>query len=207
MKLFIIYAAVLALVKAGQIPPEATVHQITVPVPLTVLAPPLATEQQHPEIGNVKPATVQEVNKDHKHVAGNEVKQEIPVTIQPTKEDTSSTTVKSTTTIPTSQRPMRSVEHSQTVTQQPSPGPVTIKSTDSSSSSSTAATMDPCDLLCTKFEFEPICATNSLCTHEFPNHCILETYNCKHPSQKFSVTKNDRCQMPGVAKCNENDMI
>ncbi|TMW42515.1 hypothetical protein DOY81_012406, partial [Sarcophaga bullata] len=62
---------VLALVKAGQIPPEATVHQITVPVPLTVLAPPLATEQQHPEIGNVKPATVQEVNKDMLH--GNEV--------------------------------------------------------------------------------------------------------------------------------------
>ena len=201
-----IFFIVLGLVKAAQIPPEATVHQVSVPVPLTVLAPPLATDQQHPELGNVKPATVQEVAKDNKHVAGNEVttvKQDIPVTTQ------AATTVKPNIK-PTSQRPMRSVEEtSQTVKQQPSPVPVTVKSTDSgsSSSSSTAATMDPCDLLCTKFEFEPICATNGLCMHEFPNQCILETYNCKHSSQKFTATKNDRCQMPGLAKCNENDMI
>ena len=174
-------------------------------MPLTVLAPPLATEQQHPEIANVKPAIVQEVAKDHKHVAANEVtttvKQELPVTIQPT-------TVKPNINPTTSQRPMRSVEEtsSQTVNQQPTTVPVTIKSTDSGSSS-TAATMNPCDLLCTKFEFEPICASNGLCLHEFPNQCILETYNCKHSAQKFTATKNDRCQMPGLAKCNENDMI
>ncbi|KAM7357091.1 uncharacterized protein ACRADG_002585 [Cochliomyia hominivorax] len=68
-------------------------------------------------------------------------------------------------------------------------------------------TIDPCDLLCTKFEFDPICATNGLCLHEFPNQCILETYNCKHKQKTFSATKDDRCQMHWLTKCDESEMI
>lgn len=69
------------------------------------------------------------------------------------------------------------------------------------------STIDPCDLLCTKFEFDPICASNGVCLHEFPNQCILDTYNCKHAKHKFSATKDDRCQMHWLTKCDENEMM
>lgn len=240
------------LVEAGQISPEVTVHQVSVPMPLNDLAPPFTTEQQQ-ETDGVKVAIVQEVTKDHIHTVDGHpsitVEQEIPVTVLPTEEDINQTTFQPSITdvepekrqsravpfmdkeaqpitpqlatdvnvirnilnqrkqankpktMPSAQRSMRSVVvENPPVAQQPASGPVATKIT-------TAATMDPCDLLCTKFEFDPVCATNGVCMHDFPNQCILETFNCRHPTQKFTATKNDRCQMPGVVKCNENDMI
>ncbi|XP_065360725.1 uncharacterized protein LOC135954475 [Calliphora vicina] len=109
--------------------------------------------------------------------------------------------------MPASNRAMRSVvmtENSMAATtkEMSTQNPV-IKSIESDM----AATIDPCDLLCTKFEFEPICATNGLCLHEFPNQCILETFNCKHKSGKFTATKDDRCQMHWLTKCEESELI
>uniref|UniRef100_A0A1I8ML90 Kazal-like domain-containing protein n=1 Tax=Musca domestica TaxID=7370 RepID=A0A1I8ML90_MUSDO len=67
--------------------------------------------------------------------------------------------------------------------------------------------IDPCDLLCTKFELEPICATNGICIHEFPNQCIMDGYNCKHPKEKFTATKDDRCLMHWLEQCKDSDLI
>uniref|UniRef100_A0A1I8PJF5 Kazal-like domain-containing protein n=1 Tax=Stomoxys calcitrans TaxID=35570 RepID=A0A1I8PJF5_STOCA len=66
--------------------------------------------------------------------------------------------------------------------------------------------MDPCDLLCTKFEIDPVCATNGLCLHEFPNQCMLETYNCRHPKNKFVATRDQRCLMSWLDFCKEIDL-
>lgn len=68
-------------------------------------------------------------------------------------------------------------------------------------------TINPCDLLCTKFEIDPICASNGLCLHEFPNQCMLDTYNCKHPREKFSATRDERCQMSWLDFCKESDLV
>lgn len=145
--------------KVPQVPIDTITHQVTVPVPVNVLAPATQVES------DIIPAMVVEVSKDHAHEA------EMPVVIQ---------------------------------TQDVHPDPVNpttvIKAT-------SPVTINPCDLLCTKFEFDPVCATNGLCLHEFPNQCILDTYNCKHSSMKFSATKDDRCQMHWLTKCDESEMI
>ncbi|XP_073837532.1 uncharacterized protein [Musca autumnalis] len=67
--------------------------------------------------------------------------------------------------------------------------------------------IDPCDLICTKFELEPVCATNGICIHEFPNQCLMDTYNCKHPKEKFKATRYERCQMYWLEKCQDGDLI
>ncbi|XP_075161689.1 uncharacterized protein LOC142234443 [Haematobia irritans] len=69
-----------------------------------------------------------------------------------------------------------------------------------------ATNIDRCDLLCTKFEIDPVCATNGICMHEFPNKCMLETYNCRHPKNKFVVTRDHRCPMIGMDVCTEVDL-
>ncbi|XP_023298734.1 uncharacterized protein LOC111681226 isoform X2 [Lucilia cuprina] len=70
------------------------------------------------------------------------------------------------------------------------------------------STTEPCDLLCTKFELDPICASNGVCLHEFPNQCTLEVYNCKHKGGSvFEPTEHkDKCQMHWLTQCDESEM-
>ncbi|XP_030385910.1 SR-related and CTD-associated factor 4 [Scaptodrosophila lebanonensis] len=64
-----------------------------------------------------------------------------------------------------------------------------------------------CDILCTKHDFVPICAHNGICTHEFANQCVLDTYNCKNRDLAFRVVDEDVCRLGLCARrCNEDDL-
>uniref|UniRef100_A0A6P4E8E9 Hyphal wall protein 1 n=1 Tax=Drosophila rhopaloa TaxID=1041015 RepID=A0A6P4E8E9_DRORH len=67
--------------------------------------------------------------------------------------------------------------------------------------------MENCDLLCTKAEYLPICAHNGICVHEFPNQCVMDTFNCKHRDLAFRAVDQDVCRL-GVcmSKCKEEDL-
>ncbi|XP_034483351.1 vegetative cell wall protein gp1 [Drosophila innubila] len=54
---------------------------------------------------------------------------------------------------------------------------------------------ESCDQLCTKFELLPICAHNGVCLHEFPNQCVMDTFNCKHRDLAFRAVDEDVCRM------------
>ncbi|XP_030387670.1 uncharacterized protein LOC115634216 [Scaptodrosophila lebanonensis] len=64
-----------------------------------------------------------------------------------------------------------------------------------------------CDILCTKHDFVPICAHNGICTHEFANQCVLDTYNCKNRDLAFRVVDEDVCRLGLCARrCNDDDL-
>ncbi|XP_064545317.1 titin [Drosophila montana] len=67
--------------------------------------------------------------------------------------------------------------------------------------------VENCDRLCTKFELNPICAHNGICIHEFPNQCIMDTFNCKHRDLSFRAVDEDVCRMGLCARrCKEEDL-
>ncbi|EDW70735.2 uncharacterized protein [Drosophila virilis] len=67
--------------------------------------------------------------------------------------------------------------------------------------------VESCDRLCTKFELNPICAHNGICIHEFPNQCIMDTFNCKHRDLSFRAVDEDICRMGLCARrCKEEDL-
>ncbi|XP_030568699.1 uncharacterized protein LOC115768291 [Drosophila novamexicana] len=67
--------------------------------------------------------------------------------------------------------------------------------------------VESCDKLCTKFELNPICAHNGICIHEFPNQCIMDTFNCKHRDLSFRAVDEDICRMGLCARrCKEEDL-
>lgn len=100
-----------------------------------------------------------------------------------------------------------------------SPGPILIKGAKScqqlllaSSAPVTPLPMPPtpiesCDMLCTKFELMPICAYNGVCIHEFPNQCVMDTFNCKHRDLAFRAVDEDIC-MKNICsrRCKEEDL-
>ncbi|XP_037934247.1 uncharacterized protein LOC119668716 [Teleopsis dalmanni] len=70
-----------------------------------------------------------------------------------------------------------------------------------------AKSSDPCDLQCTKLDLNPVCASSDLCIYEFPNKCVMDTYNCKHPEMNFKETKDERCKMYWLKHCTEKDLM
>uniref|UniRef100_A0A1B0AW23 Kazal-like domain-containing protein n=2 Tax=Nemorhina TaxID=44051 RepID=A0A1B0AW23_9MUSC len=66
--------------------------------------------------------------------------------------------------------------------------------------------MKDCDLLCTKFNFDPVCATNGFCVHEFANQCVLDVFNCQHPTKRFMATKDERCRMHWLKRCDPDEV-
>ncbi|XP_017841325.1 uncharacterized protein LOC108599056 [Drosophila busckii] len=67
--------------------------------------------------------------------------------------------------------------------------------------------VENCDELCTKFELNPICAYNGICIHEFPNQCVMDTFNCKHRDLSFRAVDEDVCNMSLCARrCTEEDL-
>ena len=82
-----------------------------------------------------------------------------------------------------------------------------------SSSSSTTTTMEtivtrhPCDIECTKLEYIPVCATNAECYFEFANSCVLNAYNCRHPSQQFMIESEQSCSSNAkLRRCRPQDL-
>ncbi|KAH8405018.1 hypothetical protein KR222_004365, partial [Zaprionus bogoriensis] len=64
-----------------------------------------------------------------------------------------------------------------------------------------------CDQLCTKFELNPICAYNGICIHEFPNQCVMDTFNCKHRGVSFQAVDEDVCSSHLCARrCREDEL-
>ncbi|KAH8372102.1 hypothetical protein KR093_010095, partial [Drosophila rubida] len=64
-----------------------------------------------------------------------------------------------------------------------------------------------CEQLCTKFELLPICAHNGVCIHEFPNQCIMDTFNCRHRDLAFRAVDEDVCRLGLCARrCTPEDI-
>ncbi|XP_062134005.1 uncharacterized protein LOC133844154 [Drosophila sulfurigaster albostrigata] len=64
-----------------------------------------------------------------------------------------------------------------------------------------------CDAVCTKFELLPICATNGVCIHEFPNQCIMDSFNCKHRDSAFREVDEQVCRRGLCARrCTPEDI-
>ncbi|KAH8261627.1 hypothetical protein KR044_012610, partial [Drosophila immigrans] len=64
-----------------------------------------------------------------------------------------------------------------------------------------------CETLCTKFELLPICAHNGVCIHEFPNQCIMDSFNCKHRDLAFRAIDEDVCRLGLCARrCTPEDI-
>ncbi|XP_060655236.1 uncharacterized protein LOC132790639 [Drosophila nasuta] len=64
-----------------------------------------------------------------------------------------------------------------------------------------------CDAVCTKFELLPICATNGVCIHEFPNQCIMDSFNCKHRDSTFREVDEQVCRRGLCARrCTPEDI-
>ncbi|XP_032587607.1 vegetative cell wall protein gp1 [Drosophila mojavensis] len=95
------------------------------------------------------------------------------------------------------------------------PGPIMIKGAKSchqlllasSAPAKPLPVQESCDQLCTKFELMPICAYNGVCIHEFPNQCVMDTFNCKHRDLAFRAVDEDICMMDLCARrCKEQDL-
>ncbi|XP_030241323.1 uncharacterized protein LOC108652095 [Drosophila navojoa] len=95
------------------------------------------------------------------------------------------------------------------------PGPIMIKGAKSchqlllasSAPAKPLPVQENCDQLCTKFELMPICAYNGICIHEFPNQCVMDTFNCKHRDLEFRAVDEDICMMDLCARrCKEQDL-
>ncbi|XP_017474016.1 PREDICTED: uncharacterized protein PB18E9.04c-like isoform X2 [Rhagoletis zephyria] len=63
-----------------------------------------------------------------------------------------------------------------------------------------------CDIGCTKFDFNPVCAFNGECYHQFPNQCIMDTFVCKRPDLGFKSTPRQRCAMHWLKRCKAEEL-
>ncbi|XP_004522429.1 probable serine/threonine-protein kinase kinX [Ceratitis capitata] len=62
-----------------------------------------------------------------------------------------------------------------------------------------------CDIECTKFDLNPVCAFNGECYHEFPNQCAMDTFVCQRPELGFTSTPRERCVMHWLTRCTSQD--
>ncbi|XP_011178982.1 uncharacterized protein LOC105209973 [Zeugodacus cucurbitae] len=70
----------------------------------------------------------------------------------------------------------------------------------------TEGTKINCDIQCTKFDLNPVCAFNGECYHEFANQCAMETFICKRPDLGFTATPRERCVMHWLKRCTSQDL-
>ncbi|XP_054734680.1 uncharacterized protein LOC129242143 [Anastrepha obliqua] len=63
-----------------------------------------------------------------------------------------------------------------------------------------------CDIECTKFDLNPVCAFNGECYHEFANQCVMDTFLCKRPDLGFKATPGERCTMHWLKRCNAEQL-
>ncbi|KAM8708507.1 hypothetical protein ACLKA7_015482 [Drosophila subpalustris] len=69
------------------------------------------------------------------------------------------------------------------------------------------SSVENCNQLCTKFELIPICAYNGVCLHEFPNQCVMDTFNCKHRDLAFRAVDEEVCRLGlCVRRCKAEDL-
>ncbi|XP_053956265.1 uncharacterized protein LOC128861912 [Anastrepha ludens] len=63
-----------------------------------------------------------------------------------------------------------------------------------------------CDIECTKFDLNPVCAFNGECYHGFANQCVMDTFLCKRPDLGFKATPRERCTMHWLKPCNAEQL-
>ncbi|XP_067647978.1 uncharacterized protein [Eurosta solidaginis] len=66
-----------------------------------------------------------------------------------------------------------------------------------------STTQKNCDIECTKLQYNPVCAFNGECYHEFPNQCVMDTFVCKRPDLGFKLTPREQCEENWLHRCSE----